>query len=134
MEPLARYILTFVFLISAAFKIADFENTVLHFSDILELSYEQAKTGLAVLIMMELLIAAVIYKKWYISKILFFLINGVFVFFIIINITFITTGVENCGCWGASFASSPWSGLFKNIILAGLFAFIKIVKNEESYV
>ena len=131
MTKFFKYILIVAFLISAVFKLADFENTILLITKIMALSYSGAKAGLIILIIVELFISLVFFREWYAHKIFFHFIMSVFVFFIIINITFINNGVENCGCLGASVTSSPWIGLLKNIVMASLFAFITVKKKKN---
>ena len=124
MKRTLKYILIFTFLISALLKIIDLTNSALLFSNILDLTYENAKASLLVLILVELFISVALFKNWYYQKAIFFVCLFVFSLFVILNTTFYIQGVENCGCMGTIIISNPLLSLFKSIIVLVMFVFI----------
>ena len=124
MKNTLKYIMIFIFLISALLKIMDFENTVLLFTDILDLPHKDAKTGLIVIIVIELLISLVILKSWCHKKSIYYACLIVFCSFIILNISLLSHGVQNCGCMGTLIISDPLFSLIKSTLMLVLFVFI----------
>ena len=131
MKKILKYMLIFIFLLSALLKTIDFSNTTFLFNKILNLTYEYTKVSLMVLITIELFISAILFKGWYYHNVIYFFCLIVFNLFVIINLSFIIRGVEDCGCMGTFFISDPLFSLIKSIIILVIFVFISSNQKQD---
>lgn len=116
-----RYFLTFIFIFSAFLKILDFENTIILFMDTFKISYFVIKSFLVILILVELLIAFILFKEFYTEPSLYYAILIILLSFIGINVIFLFKNVDNCGCFGTVVQSRPWSSLIKSVTMIIMF-------------
>lgn len=133
MKSVFKYIMILIFLISAIFKLMDYQNTAILISDLLGLTVIMSKMGLSLTIVIELFLLIAILKDWQKKKTVYGF--GLFVFcsFIILNVTFIKNNVENCGCMGTLIANDPFFSLIKSVIMLILFVYISSNKEEVQY-
>jgi len=132
MENILKTALIIIFLGSAMMKLVDFENTALLFSDNLKLPFAMAKLVLSLSIIVELFLSFALLKDWQKQKSVYFFALFVFMFFIILNLTFINDKIENCGCMGAFITNNPVFSIIKSSIMLILFVFVSLKKEKVS--
>jgi len=132
-KNIVRYVIAILFLVSAITKITDFKNTILFFENIFEVDYFLVKTGLIILILLELFIVYGFIVKGVNSANFYKSVAGLLAVFIMTSLYFEIREINNCGCFGASIESSPLLTIIKNIlIIAGLIFLLKKEK-ENGY-
>lgn len=122
LQTIIKYILGVVFLLSAFLKLIDFNATVELFTNILGFGIWLLRIFLALLILVELIIAYLIIEDYLKYKFVFLVIGGMIAAFILVNFSFWIKGYNNCGCFGSLVNSTPLLSMIKNaILLYGLF-------------
>ncbi len=89
------------------------------------MGYAITKLMLALLILLELTVAYLIIADYLQIKIVYFLILGIIIAFLFINIFFAINGANNCGCFGAEIISSPALSIVKNVLLILAVVYLK---------
>lgn len=132
-ENIVRYLIAVLFLISAITKIIDFRETILFFENIFGIDYLLVKTGLIILILLELFIVYGFIVKGINSANFYKPVAGLLAVFIIISIYFEIKEIDNCGCFGASIESSPLLTIIKNILMIAGLIFLARKEKERGY-
>lgn len=108
-----RCLLATVFLGSAVAKALDFDATAVFFSSLFGGAAGGAKSALAALILMEMALAGALVlwpgRRTYVAVLAGtagFLVAGLLLWYV---------GVENCGCFGTRWATSPAVTVAKNL-------------------
>lgn len=112
-----KYFLGGVFLLSALAKLIDYRATVELFIELLNLGYAVTKIFLALLILLELIFSYLIIADYLQIKRVYYLILGVVIAFLLVNIFFAINGSDNCGCFGSEIISSPLLSIVKNLLM-----------------
>lgn len=122
---ITRLILGLIFVISALTKGLDIFAVSAKISDYAEIFGIAVfpvilGIGSIVLVGMELIIGLLLIKGIY-SRQLFIVIVSLLTFFIILTLYAAVSGrLEDCGCFGSVFKTSPWLSFIKNIILMAM--------------
>ena len=124
-KNILKYFLAGVFIVSALFKMIDYNATVELFENLLTINRLLSKTLLSGLILTEFLIAYIVISDLIKYDLFFVGIIGLIFLFLISNMFFAFNGNKNCGCFGASIISSPVISIIKNIILLCGFYLLK---------
>ncbi len=127
----SRCIVSIVFLISALFKLLDYDATVGYFSNIFPIPFYVYQVGVGLVILCELVLSLLIlYTK---SRMIVYCTLSFIGFFILLTLFLLLNKYTNCGCFGTRITIHPAVTLIKNIVLGLLLLNIKnrgIIKNE----
>lgn len=132
-KNIVRYLIAVLFLVSAITKITDFKNTILFFENIFEVDYFLVKTGLIILILLELFIVYGFIVKGVNSVNFYKSVAGLLAVFIMTSLYFEIREINNCGCFGASIESSPLLTIIKNILIIAGLIFLVRKEKENGY-
>ena len=128
-----KFSISAIFLLSAFGKVLDFENTVVYFYEISQLGFETTKSMLALFIFIEMIIAFTLPIKWRGRRIIQGATLLILTFFLGLSLTFVFSGVENCGCFGTNWTSHPWLTVMKNLVLIGMTAALRYDFGAHKY-
>ena len=117
MINLFRYLIITIFLGSAIGKLVRFDDTLIYFVGLTKISFPLLTALLWILISLELLISILVLMNGLHSKTIYISTQFLLITFLLINILFFFTGVENCACFGAGIQSHPVLGILKTILL-----------------
>ena len=117
MKVLIKYLVSGVFVFSAFTKLADYQNTMTFFDELFGFGTLYLKIFLSVLILLELIIAYLIFFDFLKNTKVYASITVLMNLFVFSNILFAIYGINNCGCFGTAIMSSPVASLIKNIFL-----------------
>lgn len=120
-----KYFVGLFFLLSAVMKLVDFQNSVLFFSDVFNLTFGWSKFGLFLIILLELVFAAAMMQKKFKIQLVYSAMIVALVLFSGVSLVFFGLGLENCGCFGTIVQTDPILTIGKNILLIGLVLFLK---------
>lgn len=125
-----KYLFGGIFLVSGITKIFSYQETVLYFAGLLNVSTTILGLLLTILILLEVTISVLAWWDMINVKIIFILVEAVLIMFLVMNLLFLFQGIENCGCFGAVIQNSPLASLLKTVIL--ILAGIYLHKNRSS--
>lgn len=132
-KNIVRYFIAILFLVSAITKIIDFRNTILFFENIFGIDYFLVKTGLIILILLELFIVYGFIVKGVNSVNFYKSVAGLLAVFIMTSLYFEIREINNCGCFGTSIESSPLLTIIKNILIIAGLIFLVRKEKENGY-
>lgn len=125
LKRIIEIVIGLVFIVSAAAKLIDFLNTISFFISVTGLDFTLVKTGLIVLLLLEIFIGVSFLINTWKREIIFFSTIGLLSFFIVLNLYFFFKGYTNCGCYGTQFTSTPLTSFLKNIIIFSYLLYAK---------
>jgi len=120
-----RYFFIVVFLLSALLKGIDLNETTLIFSSITGLSPVLVKIPLLGLILLEISISWLIYRKTYTHNYIYRLILLLLGFFLIVSVVLFVSDAGNCGCFGTTITTTPMMSIIKNTLLIIIFYYME---------
>jgi hypothetical protein len=129
-----RYLISFIFIMSAATKMSDFHNTLVYFIDIFGLSFFTTKLSLVFLILLEITIAILITFRLFNAQIIYTITISLLLFFIFIGIFFLFMGIKNCGCFGTIYTVKPLPTILKNLFMTAILMILKRNVRREGHV
>lgn len=117
MKNFLKYTISAVFGISAVAKLIDFENTTAYFASFAKLDFKTIRYLLAVIILIELILAYLIPINWRGTRMVHNATMFILILFLGISVTMALMDLENCGCFGTCLTTSPLTSILKNLVL-----------------
>lgn len=131
LSRLLQYLIGMTFFLSAAAKLADFQNTFQYFFTLFDISYSLMKTVLVLIITVEFALFLLIIFPTPFLQYAYILAITLLMVFILLSLWFIQRGIANCGCFGTSLPVKPLPTIVKNSVLIGILLFLYQLRKRQ---
>ena len=124
-QSILKNIFNSVILISAATKSYDFQNVIILMNTTYNISYYVANILLGSFITVEIVVCILVWNGSYQISLVYHTILFLLITFISVNVLFVISGIDNCGCYGTIISVSPVISLIKCILLLVILIYLR---------